>query len=143
MGSRGTGHYIRLYRRSLEAAASPKGIQHQQEVLAAAKEHSTSYAEDRAVIDIGLANNICSALKFLKKLGIPALNRLQDNLAQAITEAMPKEAKHNRQGYAEWVDRILNQKEGYRLAQNWTRGTPKAPPLPTSATDDGVHYGQP
>eukprot|EP00973_Karenia_brevis_P064812 9002314-Karenia_brevis.AAC.1 len=54
---------------------------------------------------------------------------------------MPKEAKHNRQGYAEWVDRILNQKEGYRMAHNWTRGTPKAPPLPTSATYDGiVHY---
>eukprot|EP00973_Karenia_brevis_P085879 11912164-Karenia_brevis.AAC.1 len=54
---------------------------------------------------------------------------------------MPKEAKHNRQGYAEWVDKILNQSEGYRLAHNWTRGTPKAPPLPTSATYEGTHYG--
>eukprot|EP00973_Karenia_brevis_P084425 11716085-Karenia_brevis.AAC.1 len=56
---------------------------------------------------------------------------------------MPKEAKHNRQGYAEWVDRILNQSEGYRLPHNWTRGTPKASPLPTSATYEGVYYGHP
>eukprot|EP00973_Karenia_brevis_P094823 12424350-Karenia_brevis.AAC.1 len=47
---------------------------------------------------------------------------------------MPEEAKHNRQGYAEWVD---------RLAHNWTRGAPKAPQLPTSATYDGTHYGRP
>eukprot|EP00973_Karenia_brevis_P048514 6733791-Karenia_brevis.AAC.1 len=56
---------------------------------------------------------------------------------------MPKETKQNRQGYAEWVDRILNHREGYRLARNSTRGTPKAPPLPTSATYDGIHDGHP
>eukprot|EP00973_Karenia_brevis_P022182 3052260-Karenia_brevis.AAC.1 len=76
-------------------------------------------------------------------MGVPALNRLQDKLAKAIAEAIPREAEHNRAGYAEWVERILNQKEGYRLAHNWTRGTPKTPPLPTSGTYDGVHYGNP
>eukprot|EP00973_Karenia_brevis_P024693 3405205-Karenia_brevis.AAC.1 len=76
-------------------------------------------------------------------MGIPALNRFQDRLAQAIAEAIPREAKHNRAGYAEWAGRILHQKEGYRLAHNWTRGTLKAPPLPTSGTYDGVHYGNP
>eukprot|EP00973_Karenia_brevis_P038119 5256319-Karenia_brevis.AAC.1 len=76
-------------------------------------------------------------------MGIPALNRLQDKLAQAIAEAITREAKHNRAGYAEWVECILNQKEGYRLAHNWTRGTPKAPPVPTSGTDDGVHCRNP
>eukprot|EP00973_Karenia_brevis_P008989 1216990-Karenia_brevis.AAC.1 len=45
---------------------------------------------------------------------------MQDKLAQAIAEAIPKEAKHNRAG-----------------------GTPKAPPLPTSGTYDGIHYGHP
>eukprot|EP00973_Karenia_brevis_P044854 6213306-Karenia_brevis.AAC.1 len=57
---------------------------------------------------------------------MPALTKLQDMVAKAIEEAGPREAKHNRQGYAEWVDRILNQKEGYRMAHNWTRGTPKS-----------------
>eukprot|EP00973_Karenia_brevis_P077968 10831130-Karenia_brevis.AAC.1 len=47
---------IRLCRRSLEAPVTPKGIQHQKEVLAAAKDHSTSYSEDRVVIDISMAN---------------------------------------------------------------------------------------
>eukprot|EP00973_Karenia_brevis_P003448 475493-Karenia_brevis.AAC.1 len=68
---------------------------------------------------------------------MPALIKLQDTRAKAIAEAGPKEAKHNRQGYAKWVDRILNQREGYRLAHNWTRGTPKAPPLPTTAAYNG------
>eukprot|EP00973_Karenia_brevis_P005756 784521-Karenia_brevis.AAC.1 len=76
-------------------------------------------------------------------MGIPALNRMQDKLVQAITEAIPREAKHNRAGCVEWVERILNQKGEYRLAHNWTRGTPKAPPLPTSGTYGGVHYGHP
>eukprot|EP00973_Karenia_brevis_P001948 265138-Karenia_brevis.AAC.1 len=76
-------------------------------------------------------------------MGIPALSRLQDKLAQAIAEAIPREARHNRAGYAEWVERILNQREGYSMAQNWTRATPKAPPLPTSGTYDGIHYGHP
>eukprot|EP00973_Karenia_brevis_P040047 5530506-Karenia_brevis.AAC.1 len=60
-----------------------------------------------------------------------------------MAEAEPEEAKHHRQGYAEWVERILNQKEGYRMAHNWTRGTPKAPPLPTAATIEGHPYGHP
>eukprot|EP00973_Karenia_brevis_P032820 4530172-Karenia_brevis.AAC.1 len=29
------------------------------------------------------------------------------------------------------------------MAHNWTRGTPKAPPLPTPGTFEGVHYGHP
>eukprot|EP00973_Karenia_brevis_P071963 9999045-Karenia_brevis.AAC.1 len=70
-------------------------------------------------------------------MGVPALNRLQDKLAKAIAEAIPREAKHNRAGYAEWVDRILNKKEGCRLAYTFTRGAPKAPPLPTSGTYEG------
>eukprot|EP00973_Karenia_brevis_P003252 447432-Karenia_brevis.AAC.1 len=76
-------------------------------------------------------------------MGIPALHRMQDKLAQAIAEAIPREAKRNKAGYAEWVERIPNQREGYRSAHNWTRGTPKAPPLATSGTCDRVHYGHP
>eukprot|EP00973_Karenia_brevis_P077586 10781387-Karenia_brevis.AAC.1 len=45
------------------------------------------------------------------------------------------------QGYADWVGRILNQKEGYIIAHTWTKGTPEAPPLPTAATYNGVQYG--
>eukprot|EP00973_Karenia_brevis_P047273 6560989-Karenia_brevis.AAC.1 len=29
------------------------------------------------------------------------------------------------------------------MARNLTRGTPKAPPLPTSGTHDKIHYGHP
>eukprot|EP00973_Karenia_brevis_P006251 851320-Karenia_brevis.AAC.1 len=56
---------IRLYRRSLQAPVTTKGIQHQEEILAVAKQLSNNYTEEKAVIDISLANTICSALQFL------------------------------------------------------------------------------
>eukprot|EP00973_Karenia_brevis_P050714 7045174-Karenia_brevis.AAC.1 len=77
--------------------------------------------ESKAVIDTRFAATICSALTHVANMGVPALNRMQGKLAQAITEAIPREAKHNRDGYAESVERIINQGEGYRLARNWTR----------------------
>eukprot|EP00973_Karenia_brevis_P082822 11482775-Karenia_brevis.AAC.1 len=61
-----------------------------------------SYAGAKSVIDIRFAATVCSTLKHLSNMGIPALNRLQDKLAKAIAEAIPREAKHNRAGYAEW-----------------------------------------
>eukprot|EP00973_Karenia_brevis_P032835 4533024-Karenia_brevis.AAC.1 len=42
---------IRLYRRSLEAAEIPHGLQHQQDILAQANTMSTTYREERTVID--------------------------------------------------------------------------------------------
>eukprot|EP00973_Karenia_brevis_P070973 9862608-Karenia_brevis.AAC.1 len=63
---------------------------------------SGTYVEANAVIDTRLAATKCSALKHLTNMGVPALNRMQDKLAQAITEAIPREAKHSRDGYAEW-----------------------------------------
>eukprot|EP00973_Karenia_brevis_P039453 5447181-Karenia_brevis.AAC.1 len=90
-------------------------------------------------MDSRFAATVCSALKHLTNMGIPAFQMMQDKLVQAITEAGLREAKHNRDGCAEWVQRILNRREGYRLAHNWTGGTPKAPPLPTSGTYGVVH----
>eukprot|EP00973_Karenia_brevis_P078087 10846058-Karenia_brevis.AAC.1 len=63
---------------------------------------STTYVEEKTVIDTRFVATVCSALKNLSNMGIPALNRMQDKLAQAIAEAIPKEAKHNRAGLAEW-----------------------------------------
>eukprot|EP00973_Karenia_brevis_P067506 9391180-Karenia_brevis.AAC.1 len=90
-----------------------------------------------------MAQTICSALKHLYNLGNNAFERLQDLLVKAISEAGHEEATHNEEGYAEWVHRILNQKQGYRLAHIRTRRTPKAPPPPNSATIDGHFYGHP
>eukprot|EP00973_Karenia_brevis_P013642 1851584-Karenia_brevis.AAC.1 len=102
---------IRLYRRCLEARETPQGLKHKQKVLTQAKDMADTYVETKIVIDARFAATICSALKHLTNMGIPALNRMQDKLAQAITEAVRREAKHNRDGYAEWVERILNQRE--------------------------------
>eukprot|EP00973_Karenia_brevis_P085065 11805795-Karenia_brevis.AAC.1 len=130
----GAQSLIRLYRRCLEARTTPQGLIHKQKVLDQARDMPGTYVEAKTVIHNRFAATICSALKHHTNMGIPALQRMQEKLAQAITEAGPREAKHNRDGYAEWVERILNQREGYRLAHNWARGTPRAPPLPTSGT---------
>eukprot|EP00973_Karenia_brevis_P060592 8426770-Karenia_brevis.AAC.1 len=63
---------------------------------------SGTHVEDKTVIDTRFAATVCSALKHLANMGVPALNRMHDKLAQAIAEAIPREAKHNRAGYAEW-----------------------------------------
>eukprot|EP00973_Karenia_brevis_P040931 5663998-Karenia_brevis.AAC.1 len=93
---------IRLYRRCLEADITPKGLQHKKVVLDEAKEMAESYTENRTVIDTRFASTVCSTLTHLSNMGVPALTRLQDKLAKAIAEAIPREAKHNRAGYAEW-----------------------------------------
>eukprot|EP00973_Karenia_brevis_P033274 4591255-Karenia_brevis.AAC.1 len=38
---------IRLYRRSLEAAITPQGLRHQQDILAQARTMSTTYKEEK------------------------------------------------------------------------------------------------
>ena len=46
-----------------------------------------------------------------------------------------------------WIDRILDPSRGYCEAQTWTRGTSKAPPLPTHLIEgegeQEVRYGHP
>eukprot|EP00973_Karenia_brevis_P079421 11020977-Karenia_brevis.AAC.1 len=42
---------IRLYRRCLEAAVTPQGLQHKQDMLAQAKEMSGTHVEAKTVID--------------------------------------------------------------------------------------------
>eukprot|EP00973_Karenia_brevis_P081116 11249864-Karenia_brevis.AAC.1 len=72
-----------------------------------------TYVEAKTVLESSFASRLCSALRFISNLGIAALNRLQDQVVQTITVAGPREAKHNRAGFSEWVERILNQQEGY------------------------------
>eukprot|EP00973_Karenia_brevis_P084631 11744448-Karenia_brevis.AAC.1 len=46
---------IRLYRRCLEAAITPKGLQHKQDILTQAKEMAEGYAKTQSVIDTSFA----------------------------------------------------------------------------------------
>ena len=43
----------------------------------------------------------------------------------------------------QWLDRILDPSQGYRVAHRVARGTPKAPPLPTELLDKGKYLGHP
>eukprot|EP00973_Karenia_brevis_P000399 57256-Karenia_brevis.AAC.1 len=80
-----------------------------------------TYSENASILEESFANRLCSALSFISNLSMAAVTRLQDNISNTITAGIPKEANNNRAGFAEWVDRILDQKAGYRLAHNWTR----------------------
>eukprot|EP00973_Karenia_brevis_P050135 6957275-Karenia_brevis.AAC.1 len=42
---------IRLYRRCLEAAVTPKGLQHKQDIFAQARDMADTYVETKSVID--------------------------------------------------------------------------------------------
>ena len=45
--------------------------------------------------------------------------------------------------FDEWIDRILDASEGYRKAHAFTRGTAKAPPLPTQIWIKDQYVGHP
>eukprot|EP00973_Karenia_brevis_P053124 7384771-Karenia_brevis.AAC.2 len=60
---------IRLYRRCLEAAVTPKGLQHKQDILAQARDMADTYVETQSVIDTRLAAIVCSTLKHFPKHG--------------------------------------------------------------------------
>ena len=46
-------------------------------------------------------------------------------------------------GRDSWIQEILDPKKGYSKAHSWTRGTPKAPPLPTEMLRNGKYLGHP
>eukprot|EP00973_Karenia_brevis_P007864 1067227-Karenia_brevis.AAC.1 len=71
---------IRLYRRCLEARDTPQGLIHKQEVLAQAKNLVDTYVEAKTIIDNRFAATVCSALAFLRNMGMTALNRMQEKL---------------------------------------------------------------
>eukprot|EP00973_Karenia_brevis_P046578 6460687-Karenia_brevis.AAC.1 len=51
----GAQSIIRLYRRCLEAADTPKRLQHQQDILDQAIKMSTTYVKEKTVIDTRFA----------------------------------------------------------------------------------------
>eukprot|EP00973_Karenia_brevis_P054286 7542867-Karenia_brevis.AAC.1 len=69
---------IRLYKRCLEARTTPQGLIHKQQVLAQAADMAGTYVETKTVIDNRFAATICSALKHLTNMGMPALQRMRD-----------------------------------------------------------------
>eukprot|EP00973_Karenia_brevis_P068428 9517753-Karenia_brevis.AAC.1 len=83
---------IRLYKRCLVALPTPQGLKHKQEVIEKAQQLALTYAEDTSVLERA------------------AVSRLHDQIGPAITAGIPKETKTNRAGFAEWVDRILDQR---------------------------------
>ena len=76
-----------------------------------------------------------------------AVNALRASARKAYTRAdhAMKEQEHD--DLTNWIDRILDPARGYTEAHEWTRGTSKAPPLPTylivEEGDQSHTYGHP
>ena len=53
------------------------------------------------------------------------------------------ENQDRKQVFEDWIERILDASEGYKKAHAFTRGTPKAPPLPTQIWVKDEYVGHP
>ena len=51
--------------------------------------------------------------------------------------------KEDSEAITDWIEDILDASQGYKKAHTWTRGTSKAPPLPTHMWKKGKYIGHP
>ena len=84
---------------------------------------------------------ILSGLKYHRNLRIPGLQQLQGTLQAVIDHIHNLEKQDKKSAVEDWIERILDASQGYRMAHNFTRGTPKAPPLPTGMWHKGEYLG--
>ena len=97
--------------------------------------------------DLGLTqdkwNRTLTGLKYHRTFNIPGLQNLQNILQAGINHVLNLEKLDRKSAVEEWIDKILDASQGYRLAHNFTRGTPKAPPLPSGLWHKGQYLGHP
>ena len=74
---------------------------------------------------------IVSGINNHRRLNINAINNFQDVLGAAIGHIQRLEGQDKKSAIEQWLDRILDPREGYRVAHGVARGISKAPPLPT------------
>ena len=72
-------------------------------------------------------NRALSGLKYHRTFNIPGLQTLQAILQAGINHVLNLEQLDRQSAVEEWIEKILDPTQGYRLAHSFTRGTPKAP----------------
>ena len=82
-----------------------------------------------------------SGLRLHRNMPILGLQKLQSTLQASIDHVLALEGKDKASAIELWIERILDASQGYRVAHNYTRGTPKAPPLPTGMWHKGNTLG--
>ena len=82
-----------------------------------------------------------SGLRFHRNLPIPGLQQQQCTLQAAIDHVHNLEGQDKASAIELWIERILDASQGYRVAHNYTRDTPKAPPLPSGMWHKGEYLG--
>ena len=68
-----------------------------------------------------------SGLKPHRNLNITGLQNLQGTLQASIDHVHNLEKLDKKSAVEKWIERILDASHGYRLAHNFTRGTPLRP----------------
>ena len=90
---------------------------------------------------------LSSGLRSIASANRDSVNELRATTRKAYTKADKALKEQEQDDLTNWIDRILDPDKGYTEAHKWTRGTAKAPPLPTTLViDDGVNkhtYGHP
>ena len=72
-----------------------------------------------------------NGLRFHSNMNVRGLQQLQDAFQASIGNIQKLEGQDKASAIEQWIDRILDASQGYRVAHSYTRGTHKAPPLPT------------
>ena len=65
------------------------------------------------------------------------LEHLDQIVDRALAHTMREVRRADNLGIDAWIQEILDPAKGYSKAHTWTRGTPKAPPLPTELWRNG------
>ena len=84
-----------------------------------------------------------AALLRHSQLNDNALTNIRDTVKASIDNINVLENQDRKSAFDEWIDRILDASEGYRKAHAFTRGSPKAPPLPTQIWVKDQYVGHP
>ena len=84
-----------------------------------------------------------AALRQARDFTIPQLQTVIDKSNAIIRFMLAARRKEDATQAADWIEEILDPQTGYKEAHNWTRGTSKAPPLPTHMWKKGKYYSHP
>ena len=79
----------------------------------------------------GEYDQLKAGLRDISQCNKPLLTELRALARKAYTKADHTIKAQEQDDLTNWIDKILDPEKGYTEAHRWTRGTAKAPPLPT------------
>ena len=88
-------------------------------------------------------NRLQTAFTKVGTFQLAQLANLDKIVDRALAHTVNEIRKAENHGIDTWIQEILDPQKGYSKAHSWTRGAPKAPPLPTEMWRNGQQIGHP